>query len=51
LGEAAGRLSKTAENLVNMQLVECITPEQAAKELCCESVKAFEKIAPSTKSG
>jgi hypothetical protein len=36
--------------LANMQPVECMTAEQAAKELCCESVKALEKIAPNTKS-
>src|SRR3954468_18660453 len=46
LTEAAESLSRTAKELTDMQASDWMTAEQAAKHLGCESVKAFEKIAP-----
>jgi len=45
LTEAAESLSRTAKELTDIQASEWMTPEQAARHLGCESVKAFEKIA------
>ena len=45
LTEASESLSRTAKDLSDMRTAECMTAEQAAKYLGCESVKAFEKIA------
>jgi hypothetical protein len=45
LTEAAESLSRTAKDLAEMRPSEWMTPQQAAKYLGCESVKAFDKIA------
>ncbi len=45
LTEAAESLSRTVKELADLHRVEWLTPQQAAKHLGCESVKAFEKIA------
>ena len=45
LAEVADHLSKATRTLMELQPMEWMTAEQAAKYLGCDSVKAFEKIA------
>src|SRR5829696_626508 len=45
LSKATENLSQAAKDLAVMRPTEWMTPQQAAKYLGCESVKAFEKIA------